>query len=150
MIQFVSDLRQVGGFVRLLRFSPNNTTDYHDIAKILLKVALNTITTIHILQEYNWLALKIYLNCLSSISDKVQFTHNDNLPKYSFHLYLTRVQLTRIENLLKLSFIYFRQKYNLLTMTIYRNTLFIYIWQEYNWLTLPIYLNTLSFYIWQE
>ena len=32
--KFVSDLRQVGGFLRLLR---------HDIAEILLKVALNTI-----------------------------------------------------------------------------------------------------------
>jgi hypothetical protein len=31
---FVSDLRQVGGFLRLLR---------HDIAEILYKVALNTI-----------------------------------------------------------------------------------------------------------
>ena len=41
--KFVSDLRQVGGFLRVLRFPPPiklNTT----ITEILLKVALNTIT----------------------------------------------------------------------------------------------------------
>ena len=40
VIKFVSDLRQVGGF---LLFSPTNKTDLHDIANILLKVALNLI-----------------------------------------------------------------------------------------------------------
>jgi hypothetical protein len=37
---FVSDLRQVGGF---LPVSSTNKTDRHDITEILLKVALNTI-----------------------------------------------------------------------------------------------------------
>ena len=47
--KFVSDLRQVSGFLRVLRFSPGtpvsstNKTDCHDITEILLKVALNTI-----------------------------------------------------------------------------------------------------------
>ena len=41
MINFVSDLRQVGGFFRY----STNKTDLHDIAEILLKVALNTITS---------------------------------------------------------------------------------------------------------
>jgi len=41
MIKFVSDLRQVGGF---LRFSSTNKSDHHDITEILLKVTLNTIT----------------------------------------------------------------------------------------------------------
>ena len=41
VLKFVIDLRQVGGF---LRFSPPIKTDRHDISKILLKVALNTIT----------------------------------------------------------------------------------------------------------
>jgi hypothetical protein len=47
VIKFVSDLRQVGGFL----LSPGtpvssiNKTDHHDITEILLKVALNTITT---------------------------------------------------------------------------------------------------------
>ena len=43
MIKFVSDLRQVGGFLWVLQFSPPIKTDRHDIAEILLKVALNTI-----------------------------------------------------------------------------------------------------------
>jgi hypothetical protein len=40
VIKFVSDLWQVGGF---LRVSSTNKTDHHDINEILLKVALNTI-----------------------------------------------------------------------------------------------------------
>jgi hypothetical protein len=40
VIKFVSDLQQVGGF---LRISSTNKTDHRDIAEILLKVALNTI-----------------------------------------------------------------------------------------------------------
>ena len=43
VIKFVSDLWQIGGFLRVLRFPPPiKLTDY--IAKILLKVAINTIT----------------------------------------------------------------------------------------------------------
>ena len=38
VIKFVSDLRQVGGFLRVLPSFP------HDITEILLNVALNTIT----------------------------------------------------------------------------------------------------------
>ena len=38
VIQFVSDLRQFGALV-----SPTNKTDRHDIAEILLKVALSAI-----------------------------------------------------------------------------------------------------------
>jgi hypothetical protein len=41
VIKFVSDLRQVGGFL----WSPppiKLTSDYHDISEILLKVELNT------------------------------------------------------------------------------------------------------------
>ena len=43
VIKFVSDLRQVGGFLRVHQFPPNKT-DRNDIAEILLKVALTTIT----------------------------------------------------------------------------------------------------------
>ena len=43
VIKFVSDLRQDGGFLRVLRFPPPIKLHLHDIAKILLKVALNTI-----------------------------------------------------------------------------------------------------------
>ena len=48
VIKFVSDLRQVGGFLQVLRFPPGtpvsstNKTDHNDIAEILLTVALNT------------------------------------------------------------------------------------------------------------
>ena len=45
-IKFVSDLRQVSGFLGVLRFPPPIKTDRHDITEILLKVALNTITLI--------------------------------------------------------------------------------------------------------
>ena len=40
VIKFVSDLRQVGGFQDTPFFSTNKT-DRHDIAEILLKLALN-------------------------------------------------------------------------------------------------------------
>ena len=41
VIKFVSDLRQVGGFLRGTLVSSTNKTGYNDIAEILLKVALN-------------------------------------------------------------------------------------------------------------
>ena len=41
VIKFVSDLRQVGGFIQVLRFPP--PIKLNDITEILLKVALNTI-----------------------------------------------------------------------------------------------------------
>ena len=40
MIKLVSDLRQVGGFILVLRFPP---PDRHDITEILLKMAFSTI-----------------------------------------------------------------------------------------------------------
>jgi len=43
MIEFLSDLRQIGGFHRILWVSSTNKTDHHDITERLLKVALNTI-----------------------------------------------------------------------------------------------------------
>jgi len=42
VIKFVSYLRQVGGFLRAIRFPSPIKTDRHNIAEILLKVALNT------------------------------------------------------------------------------------------------------------
>ena len=41
VIKFVSDLRQVGGLLRVLQFLPPKT-DSRNINEILLKVALNT------------------------------------------------------------------------------------------------------------
>ena len=43
VIVFVSDLRQVGGFLQVHPVSSTNKTDRHDITEILLKVAINTI-----------------------------------------------------------------------------------------------------------
>ena len=40
VIKFVSDLRQVGGFLKGTPVSSTNIIDHLDIAKILLKVAL--------------------------------------------------------------------------------------------------------------
>ena len=42
-MKFVSDLRQVGDFLRVLPVSYTNKIDRHDITEILLKVVLNTI-----------------------------------------------------------------------------------------------------------
>ena len=44
VIKFVSDLRQVGGFLLVPRFPPPMKTDCHDIPEILLKVTVNTLT----------------------------------------------------------------------------------------------------------
>ena len=38
VVNFVSDLRQVSGFIRVIRFSFTNKIDCHDITEILLKV----------------------------------------------------------------------------------------------------------------
>ena len=40
MIKLDNELRQVGGFLRVLRVSSNNKTECHDITEILLTVAL--------------------------------------------------------------------------------------------------------------
>jgi len=44
VIKFVSDLRQVGGFLRALRFPSTNKTDRLDMTEILLNVTLTAIT----------------------------------------------------------------------------------------------------------
>jgi hypothetical protein len=44
VIQFVSDLRQVGGFPLGIPVSSTNQTDRHDITEIFLKVRMNTLT----------------------------------------------------------------------------------------------------------
>ena len=52
VIQFVSDLRQVGDFLWVFRFPLSIKLTTHDFTEILLKVVLNTIT----------LTLCVYLN----------------------------------------------------------------------------------------
>jgi hypothetical protein len=48
ILKFVSDLRHVGDFLRVLRFPPPIKLTGHDISELLLKVALNTITPTYI------------------------------------------------------------------------------------------------------
>jgi hypothetical protein len=48
VIKFIRELQQVGGFHRY-SVSSTNKTDRHDMAEILLNVALNTITLAHTL-----------------------------------------------------------------------------------------------------
>ena len=43
VINFVSDIRQVGGVLQVLLFPTLIETDHHDMAELLLKVALITI-----------------------------------------------------------------------------------------------------------
>ena len=45
VIKFVSDLRHVNCFLRILRFPNTTKTDHRDIAEILLQVVLIIITT---------------------------------------------------------------------------------------------------------
>ena len=67
VIKSVSDLRQVGGFLRILRFPPPiklTTTD------ILLKVALNTIKQTH--KQIYWRSyIHIYSQCDVATPEKV-------------------------------------------------------------------------------
>jgi hypothetical protein len=44
VIKFVSDLRQVSDFLRVLPVASTNKTDRHNITEILLKLALYTLT----------------------------------------------------------------------------------------------------------
>ena len=48
-IKFVSDLRKIGGVFPDTPVSATNKTDSHDIAELLLKVALSAITPITLL-----------------------------------------------------------------------------------------------------
>ena len=52
VIKFVSDFQQVGGFSPGTPVSSNNKTDRHDIAEILLKVTLDTLTLTQIVQLF--------------------------------------------------------------------------------------------------
>ena len=59
VIKFVTVLRQVSGFLRVLQFPPNKT-DRNDIAETLLKVALTTITLTPIQIFLDWFSLPDY------------------------------------------------------------------------------------------
>ena len=59
MIKFVSDLRQVGGF---LRFLPPIKLTANDITEILLKEVLNTITLAHPCHDIAKILLRLALD----------------------------------------------------------------------------------------
>ena len=61
VIKFVIDLRQVGGFLRALRFPPPIKTDRHDISEILLKVASNNHNPGELRPWHSMLVLKTIL-----------------------------------------------------------------------------------------
>ena len=64
MIKFINDIRQVGGFLRVVRFPPPNKTDRHDITERLLKVALSTttLTPINIwVKIFSWSAIHVFV-----------------------------------------------------------------------------------------
>ena len=62
IIKCVNYLRQVGGFLRVLRFPLRaNKTDRHVISEILLKVALNTINPNHSVQaSHSYLVVSLF------------------------------------------------------------------------------------------
>ena len=77
VIKFVNDLRQVDGFLRVLRFPPPMKLTAMDITEIFLKVALNTIT------------LTLFLHLPVSTSTNVQwqiFSKIVQAPVRSFEL----------------------------------------------------------------
>ena len=67
VIKFVNDLRHVSGFLWVLRFPPPIKLTSHDIAEILLKVALNTINyqPPSIMWHCYWLKLPVWLETRS-------------------------------------------------------------------------------------
>jgi hypothetical protein len=72
-----SDLRQVCDFLKVLRFNSTNKTDFNDTTEILLKVALNTITTF----KYSTFSIPYYKTTLlyySGIVRSVTSLHGDN------------------------------------------------------------------------
>ena len=65
VIKFVSDLRQIDGFLRTLRFPSPIKSDRHDIAEILFKEALNTITLTPSSQSHK-MAQKLLWGCIKN------------------------------------------------------------------------------------
>jgi hypothetical protein len=66
VIKFVSDLRQVGGFLRVLWFPPSIklTTTIYIVTELLLKVVLNTLTLTQMLIFFFHYDCKISLRSL--------------------------------------------------------------------------------------
>jgi hypothetical protein len=86
VIKIVSNLRQVGGYLRVLRFPPSiklTATAIYDITEILLKVALNTIKASNYRIFKTKFEFEEYFNILN-IGDAIRLcrfrTTNHDLP----------------------------------------------------------------------
>jgi hypothetical protein len=113
VIKFVSDLRQVGGFLRLLRFPPPiklTPPPPPPVTEILLKVALNSLTPFYIAILYsifNSIKLMTYLfwfpkktiyffSCLLNLLDQLwYFSPKSNSLYTNESTFLPSSQLTR-------------------------------------------------------
>jgi len=95
-MKFVSDLRQLGGFLRILPVSSTHKTDSHDIIEILLNVALN-IKTLTLLKGL-WSEVN-YLNFLNLLN--LQTSQSLQFSRGSFHTFNI---LTRSLSFLVISF----------------------------------------------
>ena len=117
VIKFVSDLRQVGGFLRVLLLSSTNKTDRHNITEILLKVALSTLTLYSIFLQFgnsiwllrsimfsDWLTFQIsftqelYISFKCYMKWRIKIPHCQNMPKMfltwlglQFMFYLSKI-----------------------------------------------------------
>jgi hypothetical protein len=96
MIKFVSDLRQVSGFLWILRFHPLSKTDRHDITEILLKVVLNTINQTKLINNCSKCPISFLLNYIvEGYSINVIRTHWDKDIRFHYksrdhvHLFIT-------------------------------------------------------------
>ena len=71
VIKVFSDMQKVYDFLLVLWFPPSNKTDHHDIAEILLKVVLNTITLTLEYMDYihvsQWCICIHFLDCIFCI-----------------------------------------------------------------------------------
>ena len=80
VIKFISDLRQVCGFSGTL-VSFTNKTDSHDIAEILLKVALNTMT---LTLKHHSVGFLITVTMLEGILRKRKIIIQKKIIRYKF------------------------------------------------------------------
>ena len=107
VIKFVSNLPQVGGFLRVFRFQPPITDD-HDIAEILLKVALNTINPninpSYVCEEmsYKWnkWILDFFLERSIRVSSQIIMLNNAPFPSISFIPLQNYTSTQRLNNIL--------------------------------------------------
>jgi hypothetical protein len=98
-IYIVSDLRQVGGFPRLLRFLLQKK-DRHDITEILLKVTLNTISLTLLPHVYrsntSWILLMIMSDNMCQYNDRMINIFPRFIMLYRVHLVWAVFELTTL------------------------------------------------------